>query len=179
MTDMPQPSPRPDQGDSTPTIDPLKQQMLMQRLRDEQSIGAAIAAGSGVGLVVAILWAALAVWTNYQLGILAVGIGFLVGWVVQKTGKGIDQVFGITGGLIALLSCLIGNLFMVCAFVAEEYGQSVFDVLMNLSFEQAVAWMSASFSVIDLLFYGFAAYYGYKNSFRPITAEEIASIRRV
>jgi len=45
-------------------------------------------------------------------------------------------------------------------------------VLSHLNPELAAALLQSGFSPMDLLFYGIAAYEGYRFSFRRITAEE-------
>ncbi len=52
----------------------------------------------------------------------------------------------------------------------------ILDVLSRLNPEIALEFMKATFSPIDLLFYAFAIYYGYKFSFRPLASEELASV---
>ena len=162
----------------TPEIDQMKLQMLMQQIRDNQNLAAAIFGGAIAATLGAAAWAAVTVVTSWQLGILAIGIGFLVGFAVQKLGQGVDVVFGITGAVLALAGCLLGNYLAVCALLAEELGLDFFRVLNQMDMETAIDMMIETFSPTDLLFYGFAVYYGYRYSFRQLTEEEMASVAR-
>jgi len=64
-----------------------------------------VAAGIG-----AALWALITVATNYQIGFMALGVGFLVGHSVRAFGKGVDTGFGVLGAVLALAGCLAGKI---------------------------------------------------------------------
>jgi hypothetical protein len=91
---------------------------------------------------------------------------------VRSAGKGVAKTFGIAGAVLALLGCAVGNLLAAVGLVAKQEGIPFFDLLSGLSPEVALELMRATFSPIDLLFYGFAVYEGYRLSFRRLTAEE-------
>src|SRR5262245_66169208 len=64
-----------------------------------------LAAAVGAGL-----WALITIFVGFQIGWMAVGVGFLVGWAVRVAGKGRHRAFGIMGALLALSGCAVGNL---------------------------------------------------------------------
>jgi hypothetical protein len=84
----------------------------------------------------------------------------------------VDKTFGIAGAVLALLGCLVGNLMAMVGFVARQEGVPFFDLLSRLNPELAIDLMTASFSPIDLLFYGIAVYEGYRLSLRRLTPQE-------
>lgn len=174
--EMSKPPPPGDPG-GPPSIDPIRHQMFLQRIRDEQSLSLAIAAGGLTGLVGAAAWALITARTHTRYSLIAVGIGFAVGWVIQKVGKGIDLSFGIAAAVIALLSVVFGDLLASCALVAAENGQSFIDVAWNLSWDQAVELTKATISYVDLLFYAVAGYFAFRNARRQFSEEEIASLQ--
>lgn len=155
-----------------PPVDPLRLELARQRLASEQKLGAGIAAGAAAAVAGAGLWAAITVATGYQIGFMAVGIGFLVGWAVRSAGKGVDKSFGIAGAVLALLGCAIGNLLAAVGLVSKQEGIAFFDLLSRLNPELAIDLMTAFFGPIDLLFYGIALYEGYRLSFRRLTEQE-------
>lgn len=159
-------------------VDDYRLQMMLNQIRDNQNLTLAVAGGLVASLAGAIVWAAITYFTNYQVGIIAIGIGFLVGITVRHLGKGIDKIFGLVGGLLSLLGCAVGNLLTVCVLLADHYQTSVFDVLSQLSPDSAWQLMVNSFNVFDVLFYALAAYYGYRTSFRPLTEDKIKSVLR-
>ncbi len=151
----------------------LHAQHALELLRSEQNLTSGILGGAIAAVVGASLWAGVTFVTGYQIGWMAVGVGFLAGFGVRLLGKGIDQVFGIAGSLLSLAGCGLGNLLAVCGLVSNQQGLPFFDVLSRLDLEIAEGLMMATFSPMDLLFYGIAMYEGYKFSFRSLTPEDL------
>ncbi len=154
-------------------IDPVLLQMAVERMKSEQRLGPAVAAGGVAALAGAAVWAAITVVTSFQIGWMAVGVGFLVGLAVRYFGKGMDKSFGVVGAVWALLGCGAGNLLAVCAMVAKEQSIPFWFVVSHLNLEIATEMMTAFFSPMDLLFYGIAVYEGYRFSFRQVTEEHL------
>ncbi len=154
-------------------FDPAMIEVAMQQFASEQNLVGGLAAGVFAAVAGAVVWAVVTVITGYQIGWMAVGVGFLVGIAVRIVGKGIDKIFGIAGAVIALFGCLLGNIFTVAYFVADAEGMGVFEVLSSLGPAAMFELLKITFSPMDLLFYGIAVYEGYKLSFRTITQEEL------
>lgn len=146
------------------------------RLRDQQDVVYAVIGGSASALLGALIWALVTVTTNYQIGYMAIAVGLLVGFAVRYYGAGVDLYFGYIGAFFALLGCALGNLFSQVAFIADAESLSYFDTLTLLNFDIIASIYAESFSPTDLLFYGIAAYEGYKFAFRNITDELINSV---
>lgn len=168
-----EPSNETNYSDSVSQEEKLKQ--YREKLRLEQNLPMGIAAGIGASLIGAVLWAVITVSTGYQIGYMAIGVGFLVGYTMGFVGKGMDQIFGIIGGALALIGCLLGNMLSVIGFAASELQIGFFEVLGNLEFSLLWQAFIATFSPIDLVFYGIAIYEGYHFSFRKISEEELAN----
>jgi len=154
-------------------IDTAKFEMLTRRIREEQNLPVGILAGLVGALVGALGWGLITALTQYQIGFMAIAVGFLVGFAVRKFGKGMDKSFGVAGAALALVGCGLGNLFAVCIAIAQEYSVSVFQVLGTMDAGFVAGAMKVTFSPIDLLFYAIAVYEGYKFSFRRITEDEL------
>jgi hypothetical protein len=120
--------------------------------------------GAAAAVIGAAIWAGITVATEYQIGYMAIGVGFLVGIAVRALGRGSTPPFGIVGGGFSLLGCALGNLLSVVGFLAAETDVDYFTTLGNLNVEVAVELMKLSFSPMDLLFYAIAAYFGFKVS---------------
>ncbi len=161
----------PDEYD--PELDPAMIEVAFQKFENEQSMVGGLLAGGAAALVGAGVWALVTVLTGYQIGFIAIGIGFLVGLAVQFAGKGINKIFGAMGAALALFGCLLGNYFTVVHFVGEAEGLGFFDTLTRISPAAIPELMAITFSPMDLVFYGIAVYEGFKLSFRKITHEEI------
>ncbi len=154
-------------------IDPMVLERAIESMRGEQNLGLAILAGSVTSLLCAAAWGAITVVTEYQIGWMAVGLGFAVAIAVRLAGKGIDSIYAVMGAGFALLGCALGNLFAGCGFLAAQESVPVFQVLTGLNGELTVAIMSAMFSPMDLLFYGIAAYEGFQLSRRGLSQEDL------
>lgn len=158
---------------SAPAINESKLQDFIARLRTEQRLMMGVFGGLGAALVGAAVWTVVTVLTHFQIGWMAVGVGFLVGMAIRQFGKGIDKIFGVIGASLALVGCVLGNLFSGCEFLAEDQKVSFFDVVGVLTPQLAADILAVTFHPMDLLFYGIAIYEGYKFSFRTITRDEL------
>lgn len=163
------PTPKPPAGPSQTTIptilDPQKLQRQLGVRQDDANLLMGIAAGLVAALIGAIIWGFVSSLTGFQVGWMAIGIGFLVGYAVKIFGKGSDTGFGFTGAVLALFGCMAGNVFAMVAMMADREGQAFFDLLSRLDLSTAAALLNEGFGPLDLLFYGVALYFGYKHSF--------------
>lgn len=140
----------------------------IEELRLKQNFGLGLLGGilgAGVG---AIAWAAISVLTNYQIGWMAIGIGFLVGKSVSYLGRGIDKHYRIIGAIFALAGCLMGNLLTVLIFISSDYGVSFFELLKFTDFDAITSLIVETFEPMDAFFYALAIYEGYKFSVRNL-----------
>jgi len=142
----------------------------LDKLKMQENPLAAILSGLIVAVLVAILWGVLTVVTRYQIGYMAIGVGFAVGFTVRKFGKGFSPFFGFIGAGLSLFGCLLGNLLSIAGFLSTEVeGASVFNILGVIFSTPSYIFplMQESFHPMDVLFYGLALYWGYKYSFYP------------
>lgn len=145
----------------------------IEKFRAEQNYPRALITGLTVGIIGAILWGAITVATNFQIGYMAIAIGAGVGLSMRYLGKGIDQVFGFTGGAIAILSCFLGNFFSIVGYAANSEGLGYVEVLNLIDYSQIIPLMTETFNPMDVLFYGLAAFEGYKFAFRAFTEKDL------
>ena len=162
----------------TPEIDQMKLQMFMQQVKENQNLGMALLMGCGAAIVGAVVWALVTAVSGWQIGFMAIGVGFLVGYAVRISGKGMDMSFGIVGAALSLFGCALGNLLTICISIAEQESMGFFEILGQVDFTIASELMVETFNPMDVLFYGIAIYYGYKYSIYQISDEEIASLIR-
>ncbi|GMQ24705.1 hypothetical protein Aoki45_13870 [Algoriphagus sp. oki45] len=153
-------------------------QQKYQALLQEQNLSLAITGGILVGLLGAVLWAAITVATGWQIGYMALAIGAGVGFSMRYLGKGIEQVFGISGAAIAVFSCVIGNFWSVLAFIADAEGLTYLDTLLYFDYSYTLELLAETAQFMDLVFYAIAGYEGYKFAFRQFTGSELASLAK-
>jgi hypothetical protein len=153
------------------------QEELFEKLRLEQNYSVALITGIIASLGGAILWAIISVVTGYQIGFLAIALGALVGLSMRHTGKGLDQVFGITGAFLAVAGCFLGNFFAAMGFYAQAEDMNVLMVILSFDYAYFFEVMTDIFSPMDLFFYAIAGYEGYKFAFRQFTEADIEALR--
>ena len=146
---------------SVPTVQPA-----IEQLDDQPNLLMGLIGGVIAMLVGAIIWGAITYFTDYQIGWMAIGVGFLVGIAIKFFGRGKTSIFGISGALLALIGCLLGNLMFYSGILAREEGVSFLRVFffLLLSPAAAIEVFSVAFSFIDILFYALAAYAGFSTA---------------
>lgn len=117
--------------------------------------------GLAAALISAGIWAFITVITGYKIGLIAIGIGFLVGMCVRFLGKGNAPIYGIMGAALAFLGCLIGNVFSYYGIISNELNITMSEAYKMIGLFDV---LKAGFEVMDLLFYGLAIYEGFKFS---------------
>jgi len=140
---------------------------------DEQNLPMGVLAGLAAAAVGAGAWALVTVVTNYQIGWMAIGVGFLVGWAVRLAGKGTGTAFRVVGAALSLGGCVAGNLLTGCVIAARHLNVPMTALVAGLTPVVALDMLSAMFSPMDLLFYALAVYQGYRFSIEA-TAEATA-----
>ncbi len=123
-----------------------------------------LVAGSVAMFIGAVIWGVITYFTEYQIGYMAIGVGFLVGFAFRFFGKGHSLVYGISSAILALIGCVLGNLLFYVGAIARAESASFIDVLFFLITNPLAVLeiFTVSFDVRDLLFYGIAAYVGFK-----------------
>jgi len=130
------------------------------------SIPKAILGGVIGTIACALIWTLITVITKYQIGYIALGIGFVVGYLVQRLGNGNNLLFGLIGGIFSLIACVVGDLFSMIVFVADEYNESYFTILSGLSFSDCIYILQNSIQPMSIFFYAIAGYTGFKFAFK-------------
>ena len=165
-------------GTPAAEIDQARYEQFLYQIEGNQNLSMGIIGGIVAALIGASAWAAITVLTDFQIGWMAVGVGFLVGYAVRVMGKGLSKIYGYVGAALSIIGCLMGNLFSVIAIISNQEAIPFFDLISRLNLLIVMDLMKASFSPIDLLFYGIAVYEGYRFSFRQITEEEFAGFAK-
>lgn len=154
-------------------IDPsdVELTLTVERLRAQENLAGGVVAGLVAALAGAAVWATITAVTNFQVGWMAVGVGFLVGQAVRTVGHGFHQKFGYVGALLALFGCALGNILAVAITVATTQSTApLLTVVLALAQAPGVwLWLLVKTgSMMDLLFYGLAGYWGYRYSINRV-----------
>lgn len=151
---------------------------VIEELRANQNFQKAILYGAVAGVMSSLLWAFLSVATHYQFGIMAVGVGAIVGFAIKIGGKGIDEKFGILGAVISLLSVVLGNFLGIMGLISQENAMTLMEVLTMIEFSEIPDLMLQGFGILDYFFYGIAVYEGFKFSILKFSDEEFYKINK-
>jgi hypothetical protein len=138
-------------------------QTAIEQIDDQPSLLMGLVGGLIAMLGGAIVWGAVTYFTQYQIGWVAIGVGFLVGVAVRFFGKGKTLIFGISSAVLALVGCALGNLMFYSGVIAREESVSVLEVFFFFLFSPTatVELFALAFEFMDVLFYGLAAYAGF------------------
>lgn len=158
-------------------IDQAKLKDYLARRRDAQNLGLGILGGVIGAALGAVIWAAITAVSGYQIGFMAIGVGFLTGFGVRILGKGMDKIFGYVGALLSLAGCAAGNILAAVISVSAHEHIPFATIMQRLTPQTAWQILIGTSNIIDVLFYGIALYFGYKYSFHGITAEELEALK--
>jgi hypothetical protein len=141
-------------------------QSAIEQLDDQPNLLMGLIGGVIAMLVSSIVWGAISYFTEYQIGWMAIGVGFLVGIAIKFFGRGKSLTFGISGALLALTGCLLGNLLFYAGVIATEQSVSFLEVffLLLLSPAAAIEVFTIAFDFMDILFYALAVYVGFSTA---------------
>lgn len=141
-------------------------QPAIEQIDDQPNLLMGLIGGGVAMLVGAVVWGAITYFTEYQIGWMAVGVGFLVGMAVKFFGRGKSMIFGISSALLALIGCVLGNLFFYSGVVAREESVSFLEVFsfFLLSPAALIELFTLAFDFMDILFYALALYAGFSTA---------------
>jgi hypothetical protein len=146
---------------SIPTTQPT-----IEQLDDQPNLLMGLIGGVIAMLVSAIIWGAITYFTEYQIGWMAIGVGFLVGIAVRFFGNGKTLMFGISGAVLALVGCVLGNFMVYSGIIAREESMSFLNVFFLLLLDPiaTIEIFTVFFDFMDILFYALAAYVGFSTA---------------
>jgi len=117
--------------------------------------------GLASSIIGAGLWAGITILTGYQIGFMAIGVGFLVGMSIRILGKGRTFTYGIMGAVLALLGCMAGNILSMYGIFAKEFHVTIGEAYNLIG---PIEMLKETFRGMDLLFYALAVYEGFRFS---------------
>lgn len=133
----------------------------LEELRAQQNLPMGLVGGILASILCIAVWSLITVLTKYQITYMAIGVGFAVGFSIQKLGKGITPIYGVIGAILSLLTCFIGNLISSVCLIADEVNFSYSEAFSSLDSDTIIMIVKETFQFMDVLFYGIAIYTGY------------------
>jgi hypothetical protein len=167
------------QPPTTVPMEAVRLQRLRAEMESNENLSMGILGGLAGAIVSAFIWAGVTFFTDFQIGWMAVGIGFAVGYSVRKCGKGVTRQFAIAGAAIALFGCLAGNVLSALAFIANEYEIGFMELLGRTGVADMFELLYLTFSPVDVVFYVLAVTAGYKYSVMKVELGRATSVSPV
>lgn len=141
---------------------------VRQELEAERGMGTfpvALAVGAAGAAIGAAVWAAIVVLTNFEVGYVAVGVGFLAGVGVKfGAGKARNQMLQVAAALLAVGGLVLAKYFIFAHFVSqivlEDGGGTIgwFDPGLIQAFPGALMEISSPFDILWIVLAVSAAY---------------------
>lgn len=131
------------------------------------NLGLGVAAAAAAGLVGALVWFGVVVVTDFKVGLLAVGIGWLIGFAAMKAAGGPSPALPWISLAIALAAMVGGEYLIVNHFVTKAAGDPG---LAFIPFDMFLEVYGRGFNPMDLLFYAIGAWEAYKLPARALRA---------
>jgi hypothetical protein len=141
-------------------------QPAIEQLDDQPNLLMGFIGGVIAMLVSAIIWGTITYFTEYQIGWMAIGVGYLVGVAIKFFGRGKTMTFGILGAALALVGCVLGNFMFYSGMIAHEESTSFLNVFFFFLFSPVatIELFTLAFDFMDILFYALAAYAGFSTA---------------
>jgi len=131
-------------------------------------------AGAGVAVLGAILWAVVVYLSKYEIGLLAVVIGYGVGYTVHRVGGVATQRTAIIAAVLAGVGILLGFVLTTIAAVAQTFDLGFFEVVSRTT--DNGLWgtvLSSSVSGLDWFFLAIGAFSAWR-----LVAQQRRPVRR-
>ncbi len=139
---------------------------LIRSVNQKANYPLGILLGLVFGLIGAGIWALITKLTGYNIGLIAIVIGFLVSQGFVMAGRSTKIVMGITAAIIAFISIFFGNIAIGFLQIADYYDTTFIDVAMNFDYENyLIELITEIHTPFDIIFYGIAMLTAFKRSF--------------
>ncbi|EAY26713.1 hypothetical protein [Microscilla marina] len=165
--------------DVTHTTQEIKERTpeeTFELLKQEQNFLMGLLAGFGASLLGAALWATIVAFTGINFGLMALLVGAMVGFAVQKAGKGLGIKFGIAGAVLAAFGCFTGNILGIFAYMAYQLDTNLFSLLSKVPISFVLKIYFNEIGPISIILYIIAIVEGYKLAFRKVTDKTIHNL---
>jgi len=122
-------------------------------------------AGLVAAAVGAAAWMGITLATESHLGLVAIGVGALVGLAIRFAGNGRSMIFGLMGALLTLASCVSGEvLTLVQLSITPD--RDFYHTLIAVDLVQLTSNIFSKMDPLMYLIYGIGIFEGYKLSKR-------------
>lgn len=138
---------------------------MIESLNSNSSNVKSILLGLLMGIIGAVLWGIIVKISGYSLGIVAIGVGYMVSQGFIWGGRSTKMSMGIAAGVIALLSIFLGNIITVLMFLGEYWGLTFADTVANVYLHKLPELVISNMEAMDIVFYFIAISTAFRRSY--------------
>ena len=104
-----------------------------ERLLGAQSLRNAIAAGVVAVVIFCVFWVTLTALIDRVFPLITVLLGALVGYAVQRAGRGIDWRYPLLAAVLALFGAVLANIVLAASTTADIFDTSTLHILQAVT----------------------------------------------
>jgi len=104
-----------------------------ERLVRVQSVRNAVVGGLIAIIVFSMLWIALSSLLNRVFPWMTVALGAMIGFAVQRAGRGVDWRFPVLAAALTLLGALAANIVVAASYTAETFDTGTLHILKSVT----------------------------------------------
>ena len=104
-----------------------------ERLVHAQSIRNAVVGGLIAIIVFCLLWVALSSLLNRVFPWMTVLLGAMIGFAIQRAGRGVDWRFPVLAAVLALPGALLANIVFAASYTAETFDTDTLHILRSVT----------------------------------------------
>lgn len=141
---------------------------LIDSIKEQARPKLGILLGIMMGIIGALVWAVITIITGYNIGFVAIAVGFFVSVGFSRAGKDTNMIYGIIAGIIALLSIILGEAIISIYYISVYYELGFFESIISIDYGVLAQFMFESFDAKTVLFYFIAVSAAFKGSYIDI-----------
>lgn len=126
-----------------------------QHLVRVQSLRGALLGGLIAIMIFCLFWIMLSGLLNRVFPWMTVVLGAMVGYAVQRAGRGVDWRFPVLAVVLTLIGALLSNILVAASYTAESYGTNTLSILRSVTsmtwpvfFEEVLTIADAFYAVL-------------------------------
>lgn len=145
---------------------------LARKLLEEQNFKVAIFAGTIAAILAAGIYAAVGVVAAYAVAFMSVGVGIIVGFTIQYLGRGVQTKFVVLASILAVVGCILGNVFALLLLQARQSFQTPLDIALRIRPERMLDFVLSTMHPVDPVYWLMAVAAAAYLAKRPLSRAE-------
>lgn len=138
---------------------------LVDSIKEQARPKLGILLGIMMGIIGAVVWAVITIITGYNIGFVAIAVGFFVSVGFSRAGKDTNMIYGVIAGIIALLSILLGEAIISIYYISLYYELGFLEAIISIDYGVLAQIMFESFDAKTALFYFIAVSAAFRGSY--------------